>query len=72
MAAALERELAREVDLIELNTAPPDLVHEVLRDGVILLDRDPDFRVRHEVSARANYLDLLPVPRRYRRAREAR
>ena len=66
-AAALERALGREVDLVELNRAPPDLVHEVLRDGQVLLDRDPDFRVRCEIDARAAYLDLLPVLRRYRR-----
>jgi uncharacterized protein len=66
MEADLESALGREVDLIELNRAPPDLVHYVLRDGLVLLDRDPDFRVRAEVNARATYLDLLPVLRRYR------
>ena len=54
MAAQLELALGREVDLIELNRAPPDLLHEVLRDGEVLLDRDPAFRVRQEVRARAH------------------
>lgn len=67
LAAQLEQALGREVDLVELNRAPPDLVHEVLRDGKVLLDRDPAFRVRAEVRARAEYLDMLPVLHRYRR-----
>ena len=71
LAAQLERTLGREVDLVELNHAPPDLLHEVLRDGVIVLDREPDLRVRFEVAARAQYLDMLPVLRRHRRGRAA-
>src|SRR5829696_1588776 len=31
--------LSREVDAIVLNDAPPDLVHEVLRKGELVLDR---------------------------------
>jgi uncharacterized protein len=68
LAARLEQALGREVDLVELNRAPPDLLHEVLRDGKVLLDRDPAFRVRAEVRGRADYLDLLPVLRRHRRS----
>lgn len=67
LAAVLEGALGREVDLVELNRATPDLLHEVLREGVVLLDRDPDARVRFEVAARAHYLDMQPVLRRYRR-----
>jgi predicted nucleotidyltransferase len=68
LAGWLEGELGRAVDLVELNRAPPDLVHRVLRDGKILLDRDPRFRIHAEVSARSAYLDLLPVLRRHRAA----
>jgi hypothetical protein len=67
LAAQLEQALGCEVDLVELNRAAPDLVHEVLRDGRVVLDRDPAFRVRAEVRGRADYLDLLPVMRHYRR-----
>jgi uncharacterized protein len=69
LASVIERALGLEVDLVELNRAPPDLVHEVLRDGEVVLDRDPAQRVRMEVRARGEYLDMLPVLRRYRRAR---
>jgi uncharacterized protein len=66
--AALERDLRRPVQLIVLNTAPPDLVHRVLRDGRLLLDRDPSARIRFEVRSRNEYFDLLPFLRRYRTA----
>lgn len=57
----------RRVDLVVLNRAPVDLVRRVLRDGVLLLDRDRSRRIRFEVRARNEYFDLLPHLQRYRR-----
>ena len=64
----LERALGREVDVLVLNTAPPDLAHRVLRDGILLVDRDPSVRIQWEVKIRNEYADLLPVLRLYRRS----
>lgn len=64
--AALERALRRPVQVIVLNTAPPDLVHRVLRDGRLLLDRDPGARVSFEVQARNAYFDMEPIRKLYR------
>jgi predicted nucleotidyltransferase len=58
----------REVQLVTLNTAPIDLVHRVLRDGVMLYERDRAARLRFEVQARNAYFDLQPLLRRYRQA----
>ena len=63
----LERGLGLPVQLVVLNRAPCDLIHRVLRDGVLLLDRDPSARIRFEVDARNRYFDLQPFVRRYRR-----
>jgi predicted nucleotidyltransferase len=63
----LEAAARRDVDLVILNTAPPDLVHRVLRDGRLLLDRDRSRRIRFEVQARNEYFDLEPIRRAYRR-----
>jgi hypothetical protein len=71
LSGRLERVLGRTVDLIDLRTAPPDLVHRVLRDGELLLERDPDERVAFEVRSRNEYFDLLPHLERYRRHRAA-
>ena len=62
----LERQLRIPVDLVILNRADPDLIHRVLRDGILVLDRDPSRRISFEVRARAEYLDLQPILRRYR------
>ena len=64
---ALERRLGRPVDLVVLNRAPVDLIHRVLRDGILLHDRNPAARIRFEVQARNEYFDLLPYLRQYRR-----
>ena len=64
---ALERHLGRPVDLVVLNRAPVDLIHRVLRDGILIHDRNPSARIRFEVKARNEYFDLLPYLRQYRR-----
>lgn len=63
----LEQVCQRSVDLVIVNRAPPDLVHRVLRDGVLLVERDRSARVRFEVRSRNEYFDVLPFLRRYRR-----
>ncbi len=63
----LERALGRRTQVVILNNAPPDLVHRVLCDGRLLLDRDRAARIRFEVRARNEYFDLLPILNRYRR-----
>ena len=67
LAGDLERQLKRTVDVVVLNHAPVDLVHRVLRDGVIVLDRDPSARIRFEVNSRNAYFDLQPILAHYRR-----
>ncbi|CAN5878108.1 hypothetical protein BH11MYX4_BH11MYX4_51340 [soil metagenome] len=71
LAADLERDLGVPVDIVILNGAPSDLVHRVLRDGVLLVERDRSARVRLEVRARNDYFDLLPMRTAYRRRRGA-
>jgi len=54
------------VHIIVLNNAPADLVHRVLRDGRLLLERDRAARIAFEVRARNMYFDLQPVLTAYR------
>ncbi len=67
----LERRLGRPVDLVVLNVASADLVHRVLRDGELVLDRDRPRRLRFEVAKRNEFFDLEPIRRRYRRPAES-
>lgn len=67
LAAELEVAIGLAVQLVILNRAPADLVHRVLRDGVLLVDRDPSARIRFEVRRRNEFFDLQPILHRYRR-----
>ena len=69
LADELQAELGAPVQVVVLNTAPCDLTHRVLRDGRLLVDRDPSSRIRFEIRARNEYFDLKPVLDRYRRGR---
>jgi predicted nucleotidyltransferase len=72
LAGDLEARLGRRVDLVVLDHQPPDLVHRVLRDGLIVIENNRSARIRFEVSARNEYFDILPMLRRYRRQSEVR
>lgn len=63
----LEQLLGRTTQVVTLNTAPADLRARVLRDGVLILDRDPSLRIRFEVRTRNEWFDLQPILREYRR-----
>jgi predicted nucleotidyltransferase len=65
LEAEMERTLRRRVQVVALNRAPADLVHRVLRDGRLILDRAA--RIRFEVRRRNEYFDLAPLRRAYRR-----
>lgn len=63
----LEKITRRAVQVVVMNTAPVDLIHRVLRDGILLCERDRSRRIRFEVRSRNEYFDLLPHLLRYRR-----
>jgi len=65
--ADLAQLLARPVQVIVMNGAPADLVHRILRDGILVLEPDKSRRIAFEVRARNEYFDLLPMLREYRR-----
>ena len=50
-----------EIDLVILNTAPPSLVMNVLRNKRVLADNEPAKRHRFESLSFRKYFDFLPV-----------
>jgi predicted nucleotidyltransferase len=66
LEADLAVELGIPTQVVTLNRAPPDLVHRVLRDGILVVERDRSARVGFEVRARNEYFDLKPILDRYR------
>ena len=63
----IERLLGRATQVVALNRAPADLRIRVLRDGMLLFDREPSLRIRFEVQTRNEWFDLQPILREYRR-----
>ena len=63
----IEKAVHIPAEAVVLNAASPDLIHRVLRDGILLLDRDRAARIRFEIQARNEYFDLAPIRRLYRR-----
>jgi len=64
--AELGELLQRPVQIVVMNDAPPDLVHRILRDGLLALEPNKRGRIAFEVRARNIYFDLLPILREYR------
>jgi len=62
----LSEALAAPVQVVNLNAASPDLIIRVLRDGKLLIDRDPLRRSHFEVRSRNEFWDLEPYLRLYR------
>jgi predicted nucleotidyltransferase len=67
LEAELERVLKLPVQVVALNRASSDLVHRVLRDGRLVLDRDRSARIRFEVRSRNEYFDMARIRALYRR-----
>ena len=72
LAGDLEERLGRRVDLVVLDNQPADLIHRVLRDGLLVLENNRSARISFEVNARNQYFDVLPALRRYRKPRAGR
>ncbi len=69
LEADLENRFGLPVEVVVLNRAPVDLRHRVLRDGILVLDRNPSLRIRFEVQTRNEYFDLEPILKVYRKLR---
>jgi predicted nucleotidyltransferase len=57
----LEQYADRKMDVVMLNTAPPILQHQVLRNGRLLYERNVSDRIEFEVRAGKIYADLKPM-----------
>jgi predicted nucleotidyltransferase len=69
LQAELPIALGRDVDVVCMNTAPPDLRIRVLREGHLLIDDDRSRRIAFEVQTRNEWFDIEPRLREYRRQR---
>ena len=71
LAVELEEELGLEVDVRALNGAPPAFRYRAVK-GKLLVDRNPDLRLKFIEETVWEYLDYEPIERRMRRELLAR
>ena len=57
----LENITGKKVDVIDIKAAPLLLQHQILKDGILLIDKNPRARVAFEVCSRRTYFDLQPL-----------
>jgi predicted nucleotidyltransferase len=71
--AALGRELpAERLDVVVLNDAPSNVAFHVLKEGRVVLERDPVDLHRFRLRTYSRHADYQPVERFFREARERR
>jgi len=66
------RGLHRDTDLVDLRRAGPLLRFEVARDGIPVVERDPDTWARFKERAMVDWWDWAPTARLFHRAAVAR
>ncbi|MBW1881040.1 MAG: nucleotidyltransferase domain-containing protein [Deltaproteobacteria bacterium] len=69
LASRLETALGGAIDLVDLRSAGPALVAEVLRDGILLVDSQRDARVEWEAESTVRWLDVRPTYEMFRALR---
>jgi uncharacterized protein len=65
LAVTLSRLAGREVDLIQLEAAPPLLRFEIARDGVLLAERAAGLWSAFQARAMVDWWDWAPSARRF-------
>lgn len=71
LAGDLEALTGTRVDLVDLGAAPLPLAGPMLRERVVLLDRDPTARHIWEADTTSRWLDFEPAYERYAAVRRA-
>ena len=64
----LGRAAGREVDLVYLNEAPPQLRFEIARDGILLVESRPYLWADVKARAMIDWWDWAPIARRLHQA----
>ena len=72
LLADLERATGRTIDLIDLDSAPPQLRFEIARSGLLLVERVPGTWSELRARAYLDWWDFAPLARRIHRAAVAR
>ncbi len=63
----LEDRLNLPVDVVDLERIPPYFAQEILINGRLIMEKDPERRIEVEIKVRREYWDVLPYREYYRR-----
>lgn len=61
LAGELARLAGREADVVDMETAPLYLQHQVRKTGRLIVEKDHTYRVGFDVRSRRTYFDFAPV-----------
>lgn len=61
MEMDLEDLLGRPVQMVDYDSSSLFLRHQIRKYGRLIIDKDPELRMKKEVSSLRQYLDMLPA-----------
>ncbi len=64
VVATAGRAARRDVDIVDIDTAPPLLRFQIARDGVLLVEREPRLWTRFKARAMLDWWDWAPTARK--------
>lgn len=67
IANDLETEVKADLDIVDLRSADLFFVHQVMKNKLLLFEREINDRVSFEVKYRKRFFDLMPLYKEYHR-----
>lgn len=61
LAGEMTRLAGRDVDVVDMQSVPLYLQHQVRKVGRLIVEKDHAYRLAFDVRSRREYFDLLPV-----------
>lgn len=61
LAGEMTRLARRDVDIVDMQSAPLYLQHQVRKTGRLIMEKNHIYRVAFDVRSRREYFDLVPV-----------
>ncbi|HAP31979.1 MAG TPA: hypothetical protein DCQ14_02840 [Firmicutes bacterium] len=63
----LEDLMKHKIDIVDLRSADPFFVHQVMKNKILVFDRHIFERVAFEVNCRKMFFDFMPIHEQYQR-----
>lgn len=57
IANELEETIGKKIDIVDIGNADPFFIHQIMKNKLLIMDKDLHYRVRFEVSYRKKFFD---------------